>query len=168
MWTVPNICPCPEQNSNQGNFRLISTIVIHFESLIQRNGRPFLDSLYCFSTNLPLLTHLKNMKGLEQTLQSKDWPHLPLQSLLRVPGLPSPCFTKRQHSWAAHMGSWFLASSAPLGLAVFFTTPWKLTSGVLHSLSSICWSEPGWWRLTSLFCSPQGTLTTHQSRVLSF
>lgn len=35
------------------------------------------------------------------------------------------------------MGSWFLASSAPLGLAVFFTTPWKLTSGVLHSLSSM-------------------------------
>ena len=47
----------------------------------------------------PLLTYLKNTKGVEQTLeQSNECPPLSLQSLPRGLALRSPLFTKRQHS----------------------------------------------------------------------
>lgn len=43
------------------------------------------------------------MKGLKQTLQSKDLAHPPLQSFPELLGLPSLLSTKRQHFWAGHM-----------------------------------------------------------------
>ena len=173
MWTVSNICPYPEWNSNQCNIRLSSTIPIsHFESLIQRNGRPSLNSLSVVAPISPLLTHQKSTKGLEQTMeQSKKCPLL--QSLPRVLGPLSPLSTKRQHSWAAHMGLWALASSAPLGLAVFVIhtlgiNVWNSSISLLHLLTRAWLMERFWWRLASRPSTMQGPLRLHQPRVLSF
>lgn len=96
-------------------------IIIYFEPLRLKNGRPPLDILYCLGTNLSLTPLSGKQEGIgakftEQRLSSCNSAEFP-----RITGsFYSPLHQKGVFLRCLH-GMWFLASSGPLGLAVFFT-----------------------------------------------
>ena len=119
----------------------------------------------------PLLTHLENVNGLEQTFQSKDFPRPPLQNLMELLDLSSPLSTKRQHSGAVHGELWCLGSSAPLMTGcLLHPHPGNWCPEFFIFFSSSCWPEAAALMLVLadgslfLFSEPQRALL--RTRVL--
>lgn len=107
-----------------------------------------LSTLWPASSLSSFLTHLKKHEDSGASSATTD--HTDFNQASRgVLGLLSPCSTKMEHFWAAHMGSCFLASSTPPpvppGLAGFFTQTlginvWSAVLSLLHLLTR-AWLE---------------------------
>lgn len=138
-------------------------VIIHFEPLY----REMEDSLWTLSTVLApislLLTHLRNMNGLEQTLQSKD-----LSLSAKPPEVTSSLIPLPPKGSISTLSPWICGFWPALLAHTLEADVQGSSFPLLHPLTNGCCSliGPGRERLISFMCSPKGPLEDRSAQSL--